>query len=88
MGSVSLPPVLLIPGIGGSILNALNTKTNVEEAVWVQAVNLEQEFRENLYSKYNEETGKKNDTELCDRLLFLYEKSLLGFFAVRFYRFP
>ncbi|GJP31658.1 hypothetical protein CLOM_g14718 [Closterium sp. NIES-68] len=57
-------PVLLIPGIGGSILNAISNDGKKKERIWVRLYNADQEFRTKLWSKYNPETGK---TESLDR---------------------
>eukprot|EP00270_Netrium_digitus_P004211 TRINITY_DN1514_c1_g2_i3.p1 TRINITY_DN1514_c1_g2~~TRINITY_DN1514_c1_g2_i3.p1 ORF type:complete len:487 (+),score=134.93 TRINITY_DN1514_c1_g2_i3:108-1568(+) len=51
-----LPPVLLIPGIGGSILHAVN-ENGTKERIWVRLLNADREFRFKLWSKYNPETG-------------------------------
>lgn len=52
-----LHPVLLIPGIGGSILNAVSTK-GASERIWVRLYLADKEFKAKLWSKYNSETGK------------------------------
>eukprot|EP00271_Cylindrocystis_brebissonii_P015684 TRINITY_DN38652_c0_g1_i1.p1 TRINITY_DN38652_c0_g1~~TRINITY_DN38652_c0_g1_i1.p1 ORF type:complete len:521 (-),score=105.23 TRINITY_DN38652_c0_g1_i1:1212-2774(-) len=51
-------PVLLIPGIGGSILNAVSDDGKKSERIWVRLLNADKEFRTKLWSKYNPETGK------------------------------
>eukprot|EP00475_Leptophrys_vorax_P030841 TRINITY_DN4652_c0_g1_i3.p1 TRINITY_DN4652_c0_g1~~TRINITY_DN4652_c0_g1_i3.p1 ORF type:complete len:607 (-),score=35.10 TRINITY_DN4652_c0_g1_i3:1033-2853(-) len=53
-----LHPVLLIPGIGGSILNAVSNDGKSTERIWVRLYNADQEFRTKLWSKYNAKTGK------------------------------
>ena len=51
-----LNPILLVPGIGGSILNAVD-RNGKAERVWVRLFMADHEFRQRLWSKYNEETG-------------------------------
>jgi len=53
---MNLNPVLLVPGIGGSILNAVN-KNGRKERIWVRLFEADHEFRTKLYSFYNPETG-------------------------------
>ncbi|BBN20393.1 phospholipase A1 [Marchantia polymorpha subsp. ruderalis] len=52
-----LNPVLLVPGIGGSILNAVDEKGK-KERIWVRLFAADHEFRAKLWSFYNPETGK------------------------------
>jgi hypothetical protein len=49
-------PVLLVPGIGGSILNAVDRKGRTER-VWVRLFEADHEFRSKLFSIYDPETG-------------------------------
>lgn len=51
-----LNPVLLIPGIGGSIINAVNEKGK-KERIWVRLFAADHEFRTKLWSLYNKKTG-------------------------------
>jgi hypothetical protein len=53
---MNLNPVLLVPGIGGSILNAVD-KNGRKERIWVRLFEADHEFRTKLYSFYNPETG-------------------------------
>lgn len=53
----NLDPVLLIPGIAGSILNAVDENGN-EERVWVRILAADHEFRDKLWSRYDSSTGK------------------------------
>lgn len=52
----SMNPVLLVPGIGGSILNAVDQKGHTER-VWVRLFQADHEFRSKLFSFYDPETG-------------------------------
>ncbi|CAI5534185.1 unnamed protein product [Closterium sp. Naga37s-1] len=58
-----LNPVLLIPGIGGSILNAVSEDGKKKERIWVRLYNADQEFRTKLWSKYNPNTGKSESLD-------------------------
>lgn len=51
-----LDPVLLIPGIAGSILNAVSP-TGAKERIWVRLFMADREFRSKLWSKFDPETG-------------------------------
>lgn len=57
MVTSSGPPVLLVPGIGGTMLRSVNKKTQKKERVWVTTLNPDGEFKDHLWSIYNEETG-------------------------------
>lgn len=57
-----LNPVLLVPGIGGSILNAVNEKGRVER-IWVRLFAADHEFRAKLFSLYDPLTGKTNSLD-------------------------
>ncbi|KAL2609370.1 hypothetical protein R1flu_027943 [Riccia fluitans] len=52
-----LNPILLVPGIGGSMLNAVDAKGK-KERIWVRLFAADHEFRAKLWSFYNPETGK------------------------------
>lgn len=54
----SLDPVLLVPGIAGSILNAIDEKTGKEERVWVRILGADHEFRTKLWSSFDPSTGR------------------------------
>ncbi|KAG0557320.1 hypothetical protein KC19_11G119900 [Ceratodon purpureus] len=53
----SMNPVLLVPGIGGSILQAVDQKGH-KERVWVRLFQADHEFRSKLFSFYDPDTGK------------------------------
>ncbi|KAH6755669.1 alpha/beta-Hydrolases superfamily protein [Perilla frutescens var. hirtella] len=59
----TLDPVLLVPGIAGSILNAVDNKTGQTERVWVRILGADHEFQDKLWSSFNPATGK---TECLD----------------------
>lgn len=60
-----LNPVLLVPGIGGSILNAVNEKGK-KERIWVRLFAADHEFRSKLFSLYNPLTGEEEDVLLSE----------------------
>ncbi|XP_068657048.1 lecithin-cholesterol acyltransferase-like 4 [Aristolochia californica] len=53
----NLDPVLLVPGIAGSILNAV-TEDGREERVWVRVLGADHEFQKKLWSRFDPSTGK------------------------------
>ncbi|KAJ7295376.1 hypothetical protein O6H91_Y193300 [Diphasiastrum complanatum] len=55
--NVDLDPVLLVPGIGGSILTAVNDQGGTDH-VWVRLFNAENEFKAKLWSLFDPATGK------------------------------
>ncbi|KAJ9557518.1 hypothetical protein OSB04_012132 [Centaurea solstitialis] len=54
----NLDPVLIVPGIAGSILNALNGENGKEERVWVRIWEADHEFRAKLWCKFDPASGK------------------------------
>ncbi|KAK1304259.1 Lecithin-cholesterol acyltransferase-like 4 [Acorus calamus] len=52
-----LDPVLLVPGIAGSILNAVDANGR-EERVWVRILGADHEFRTKLWSRFDPSTGQ------------------------------
>ncbi|KAL2473927.1 Lecithin-cholesterol acyltransferase-like 4 [Forsythia ovata] len=54
----TLDPVLLVPGIAGSILNSVDEKTGKEERVWVRILGADHEFCTKLWSRFDPTTGK------------------------------
>ncbi|KAG9144730.1 hypothetical protein Leryth_022914 [Lithospermum erythrorhizon] len=50
-------PVLLVSGIGGSILHSKNKASGSETRVWVRILLAELEFKKKLWSIYNPNTG-------------------------------
>ncbi|CAM6085175.1 unnamed protein product [Calypogeia fissa] len=60
-----LNPVLLVPGIGGSLINAVNEKGK-SERIWVRLFAADREFRTKLYSLYDRDTGR---TESIDKTI-------------------
>ncbi|KAL5975735.1 Lecithin-cholesterol acyltransferase-like 4 [Asimina triloba] len=53
-----LDPVLLVPGIAGSILNAVDDASGKEERVWVRILGADSEFCTKLWSRFDPSTGK------------------------------
>ncbi|TKY58986.1 Lecithin-cholesterol acyltransferase 4 [Spatholobus suberectus] len=54
----NLDPVLLVPGVGGSILNAVSDSDGGQERVWVRFLNAEYKLKTKLWSRYDPSTGK------------------------------
>ncbi|XP_058072049.1 lecithin-cholesterol acyltransferase-like 4 [Magnolia sinica] len=54
----NLDPVLLVPGIAGSILKAVDDANGSEERVWVRILSADREFCTKLWSRFDPETGK------------------------------
>ncbi len=54
---MDLNPVLLVPGILGSILHPVSQNTGSKERVWMRLFNPEHAFQSKLYSLYDPETG-------------------------------
>lgn len=53
----SLDPVLLVPGIAGSILKAVDDENGKEERVWVRILGADYKFRTKLWSRFDPATG-------------------------------
>lgn len=66
-----LDPVILVPGIAGSILNAVD-ENGREERVWVRILGADHEFREKLWSKFDPATGM-NFLEVLEKSYVLDE---------------
>ncbi|GKA62007.1 lecithin-cholesterol acyltransferase-like 4 protein [Tanacetum coccineum] len=54
----NLDPVLIVPGIAGSILNAKDAQTGKEERVWVRIWEADREFRAKLWCQFDPDSGK------------------------------
>lgn len=54
----NLDPVLLVPGIAGSILQAVDGSNGREERVWVRIFGADYKFRTKLWSQFDPSTGK------------------------------
>ncbi|PKI56837.1 lecithin-cholesterol acyltransferase-like 4 [Punica granatum] len=54
----NLDPVLLVPGIAGSILQAVDASNGREERVWVRIFGADYKFRTKLWSRFDPSTGK------------------------------
>lgn len=53
----NLDPVLLVPGIAGSILKAVDDENGKEERVWVRILSADRTFRTKLWSRFDPATG-------------------------------
>lgn len=56
-GDSDVDPVLLVSGIGGSILHSKRKKLGFETRVWVRVLLADLEFKKKLWSLYNPSTG-------------------------------
>ncbi|KAL5773430.1 hypothetical protein ACOSP7_013017 [Xanthoceras sorbifolium] len=54
----SLDPVLLVPGIAGSVLKAVDTDNGKDERIWVRIIGADYKFRTKLWSRFDPSTGK------------------------------
>lgn len=54
----NLDPVLLVPGVAGSMLKAVNDENGQkEERVWVRILEADHKFRTKLWSRFDPSTG-------------------------------
>lgn len=70
-------PVLLVSGMGGSILHSKKKKLGFQTRVWVRILLADLEFKKKLWSIYNPETGL-----ISHSLTYLDGKSLNIFFIL------
>lgn len=54
----NLDPVLLVPGIAGSLLHAVDDRDGSEERVWVRFLAAEYMLKTKLWSRYDPSTGR------------------------------
>ncbi|GKU92668.1 hypothetical protein SLEP1_g6367 [Rubroshorea leprosula] len=54
----NLDPVLLVPGIAGSILKAVDNENGRDERVWVRILSADYKFRTKLWSRFDPSTGR------------------------------
>ena len=55
----NLDPVLLVPGIAGSMLHAVDDSDGSYERVWVRFLSAEYKLKTKLWSRYDPSTGKR-----------------------------
>lgn len=65
--NTDLDPVVLVPGIGGSVLEAVNDKGQ-KERIWVRLFAADHEFKSKLWSLFDPETGKTNSLDPKTRI--------------------
>lgn len=53
-----LNPLLLVSGIGGTMLNATNKTTNFDTRVWVRLFLANYDFKKYAFSFYHADTGE------------------------------
>lgn len=54
----NLDPVLLVPGIAGSILKSVDDENGKEERVWVRILSADYKFRTKLWSRFDPSSGR------------------------------
>ncbi|KAM1007993.1 hypothetical protein EV1_004439 [Malus domestica] len=64
-----LDPVLLVPGIAGSVLNAVDEESGAEERVWVRILSADYTFRTKLWSRFDPSTGKTESMDPKARIV-------------------
>ncbi|KAF8408623.1 hypothetical protein HHK36_004686 [Tetracentron sinense] len=75
----NLDPVLLVPGIAGSILNAVDDNGN-EERVWVRLLGADYKFRTKLWSRFDSSTGQTVSLDPKTRIVVPEDR--YGLFAI------
>lgn len=74
-----LDPVLLVPGIAGSILNAVDEEGR-EERVWVRILGADHEFRDKLWSKFDPASGKT--VSMDEKTTIVVPQDRYGLYAI------
>ncbi|KAK1326277.1 Lecithin-cholesterol acyltransferase-like 4 [Acorus calamus] len=74
-----LDPVLLVPGIAGSILNAVDANGR-EERVWVRILGADHEFRTKLWSRFDPSTGQT--VSMDQKTKILVPEDRFGLYAI------
>ncbi|KAK6289526.1 hypothetical protein POUND7_001067 [Theobroma cacao] len=77
---MELDPVLLVSGMGGSILHSKRKKFGFETRVWVRILFSDLEFKKKLWSLYNPETGYTES--LDDDIEILVPDDDYGLYAI------
>ncbi|XP_021282452.1 phospholipase A(1) LCAT3 isoform X2 [Herrania umbratica] len=77
---IDLDPVLLVSGMGGSILHSKRKKFGFETRVWVRILFSDLEFKKKLWSLYNPETGYTES--LDDDIEILVPDDDYGLYAI------
>lgn len=67
----NLDPVLLVPGIAGTMLHAVD-KNDKEERVWVRIFGADQVFQDKLWSIFNPSTGKVSVSVFLSSFHYLF----------------
>ncbi|KAG5076297.1 hypothetical protein JHK82_054992 [Glycine max] len=65
----NLDPVLLVPGVGGSMLHAVDESEGSRERVWVRFLNAEYTLKTKLWSRYDPSTGKTESMDPNSRIM-------------------
>ncbi|KAJ8758640.1 hypothetical protein K2173_000361 [Erythroxylum novogranatense] len=65
----NLDPVLLVPGIAGSILKAVDDENGHEERIWVRILEADYKFRDKLWSRFDPSTGKSISLDQKSRIV-------------------
>ncbi|KAJ4757875.1 Lecithin-cholesterol acyltransferase-like 4 [Rhynchospora pubera] len=76
----NLDPVLLVPGIAGSILHAVDEEGKKAERVWIRILGADHEFRTKLWSRFDPSTGKS--VSLDDQTRIVVPEDRYGLYAI------
>jgi hypothetical protein len=77
-------PVLLVSGMGGSILHSKPKKFGLTTRVWVRIFLADLEFRKKIWSLYNPQTGSYllTTSYYNNVVIFVYTDSIYVFFCI------
>ncbi|XP_020596334.1 lecithin-cholesterol acyltransferase-like 4 [Phalaenopsis equestris] len=75
----NLDPVLLVPGIAGSMLHAVDADGN-NERVWVRIFGADSEFRKKLWSRFDPATGKT--VSIDDNIKIVVPEDRYGLYSI------
>ncbi|KAJ3679310.1 hypothetical protein LUZ60_017321 [Juncus effusus] len=75
-----LDPVMLVPGIAGSILHAVDEEGEKEERVWIRILGADHEFRTKLWSRFDPQTGKS--LSLDEKTRIVVPEDRYGLYAI------
>ncbi|XP_078166943.1 alpha/beta-Hydrolases superfamily protein isoform X1 [Carex rostrata] len=76
----NLDPVLLVPGIAGSVLHAVDEEGKKTERVWIRILGADHEFRTKLWSRFDPSTGKS--VSLDEKTRIVVPEDRYGLYAI------
>ncbi|KAJ3708304.1 hypothetical protein LUZ61_012009 [Rhynchospora tenuis] len=79
-----LDPVLLVPGIAGLILHAVDEEGKKVERVWIRILGADHEFRTKLWSRFDPSTGDifRKSVSLDEKTRIVVPKDRYGLYAI------